>query len=200
MSLRPNDPFAKRLLSTPVTTNNLLLKVTVPKRTGRKRKRGTTGPFLSNNQSGEAKQTYVEAADIYRTLQDNASRYEVAFAGVVDKTHRFRSEYNIHLRFFASLLTSQLCPTCNMLRLRMMRWWNYETMSCLHAVSGTSCIDQITTDTLQMPISNSTTLTQPLALTSPRVSVHLQSFCRCPLRSTTSKTSLHVRRTILTMT
>ena len=200
MSLRPNDPFAKRLLSTPVTTNNLLLKVTVPKRTGRKRKRGTTGPFLSDNQSGEAKQTYVEAADIYRTLQDNASRYEVAFAGVVDKTHRFRSEYNTHLRFFASLLTSQLCPTCNMLRLRMMRWWNYETMSCLHAVSGTSCIYLITTDTLKMPISNSTISTQPLALTSPRVSVLLQNFCRCPLRSTTSKTALHVRRTILTMT
>lgn len=200
MSLRPNDPFAKRLLSTPVTTNNLLLKVTVPKRTGRKRKRGTTGPFLSDNQSGEAKQTYVEAADIYRTLQDNASRYEVAFAGVVDKTHRFRSEYDTHLRFFASLLTSQLCPTCNMLRLRMMQWWNYEIMSCLHAVSGTSCIYLITTDTLQMPISNSTTSTQSLALTSPRVSVLLQNFCRCPLRSTTSKTALHVRRTILTMT
>lgn len=200
MSLRPNDSFAKRLLSTPVTTNNLLLKVTVPKRTGRKRKRGTTGPFLSDNQSGEAKQTYVEAADIYRTLQDNASRYEVAFAGVVDKTHRFRSEYDTHLRFFASLLTSQLCPTCNMLRLRMMQWWNYEIMSCLHAVSGTSCIYLITTDTVQMPISNSTTSTQSLALTSPRVSVLLQNFCRCPSRSTTSKTALHVRRTILTMT
>jgi general transcription factor 3C polypeptide 5 (transcription factor C subunit 1) len=92
VSLRPNDPFAKRLLSTPVTTNNLLLKVTVPKRTGRKRKRGTTGPFLSDDQSGGAKQAYIEAADIYRTLQDNASRYEVEFAGVVDKTHRFRSE------------------------------------------------------------------------------------------------------------
>jgi hypothetical protein len=200
VSLRPNDPFAKRLLSTPVTTNNLLLKVTVPRRTGRKRKRGTTEPFLSDNQSGEAKQTYIEAADIYRTLQDNASRYEVAFAGVVDKTHRFRSEQqNTHLRFFASLLTSQLCPTCNMLRLRMMRWLGYETMSCPHAVSGTSSIYLTTTDTVQMPISNSTKSTQPLALTSPRVSVLLQNFCRCPLRSTTSKTALHVRRTILTM-
>ncbi|KAF9691102.1 hypothetical protein EKO04_010700 [Ascochyta lentis] len=100
VSLRPGDPFAKRLLSTPVTTNNLLLKLTVPKRTGRKRKRGTTGPFLTEpeaqgNTNGTGadlvKSTYVEASDIYRSLQDNASRYEVAFAGVVDETHRFRA-------------------------------------------------------------------------------------------------------------
>ncbi|KZM27092.1 tau 95 subunit of transcription factor TFIIIC [Ascochyta rabiei] len=100
VSLRPNDPFAKRLLSTPVTTNNLLLKVKVPKRTGRKRKRGTTGPFLSELEAqritdGAAaslvKSTYVEASTIYQSLHDNASRYEVAFAGVVDETHRFRA-------------------------------------------------------------------------------------------------------------
>ncbi|KAJ4373712.1 tau 95 subunit of transcription factor TFIIIC [Didymella sp. IMI 355093] len=100
VSLRPNDPFAKRLLSTPVTTNNLLLKVTVPKRTGRKRKRGTTGPFLAENEvegasdatnGGRTNNNYVEAADVYRSLQDNASKYKVAFAGTVDETHRFRT-------------------------------------------------------------------------------------------------------------
>jgi general transcription factor 3C polypeptide 5 (transcription factor C subunit 1) len=107
VSLRPNDPFAKRLLSTPVTTNNLLLKVTVPKRTGRKRKRGTTGPFLAESELQEAtngshqsstvsvSHSYVEASDIYRSLQDNASRYEVAFAGVVDETHRFRGKHTL---------------------------------------------------------------------------------------------------------
>ncbi|KAJ4348931.1 tau 95 subunit of transcription factor TFIIIC [Ascochyta clinopodiicola] len=100
VSLRPNDPFAKRLLSTPVTTNNLLLKVTVPKRTGRKRKRGTTGPFLTEPEAqgftdgtgaNPKKSAYVEAANIYQSLHDNASRYEVAFAGVLDETHRFRA-------------------------------------------------------------------------------------------------------------
>ncbi|KAJ4993550.1 RNA polymerase iii transcription factor [Stagonosporopsis vannaccii] len=91
VSLRPNDPFAKRLLSTAVTTNNLLLKVTVPKRTGRKRKRGTAGPFLAEDEPQRASDTYIEASDIYRRLQDNASNYKVAFAGVVDETHRFRA-------------------------------------------------------------------------------------------------------------
>lgn len=121
MTLRPNDPFAKRLLSTPVTTNNLLLKVTVPKRTGRKRKRGTTGPFLSDDQPAKADSSFIEAADIYRALKDNASNYKVAFAGVVDETHRFRGE---KIRQFdmmsAQLLTSQPCRTCSMLHLKMM--------------------------------------------------------------------------------
>ncbi|KAL6706244.1 tau 95 subunit of transcription factor TFIIIC [Coniothyrium glycines] len=101
VSLRPDDPFAKRLLSTPVRTNNLLLKVTVPKRTGRKRKRGSAGPFLhqhdhtaeangeTNGQPNDG--SMLDAATVYQTLQDNASRYSVAIAGVMDETHRFRS-------------------------------------------------------------------------------------------------------------
>jgi general transcription factor 3C polypeptide 5 (transcription factor C subunit 1) len=104
VSLRPDDPFAKRLLSTPVRTNNLLLKVTVPTRTGRKRKRGSSGPFLSedeiartgngvSNGSTSTSKTYVDASSIYRSLQDNASTYKVALAGVVDETHRFRSKW-----------------------------------------------------------------------------------------------------------
>ncbi|RAR03714.1 transcription factor tfiiic complex a box associated subunit [Stemphylium lycopersici] len=105
VSLRPDDPFAKRLLSTPVRTNNLLLKVTVPKRTGRKRKRGTTGPFLAEDgieQNGNqassggapSNTAYVDAPTIYRSLQDNASSYKVTLIGVVDETHRFRTSHN----------------------------------------------------------------------------------------------------------
>jgi general transcription factor 3C polypeptide 5 (transcription factor C subunit 1) len=99
VSLRPDDPFAKRLLSAPVTTNNLLLKVTVPKPTGRKRKRGSTGPFLAGDESraagghiSDAKtNTHVKAAHVYRSLQDNAARYEVVPAGIINETHRFRA-------------------------------------------------------------------------------------------------------------
>ena len=96
-SLRPDDPFAKRLLATAVTTNNLLLKVTVPKRTGRKRKRGSTGPFVADDETESAPSkldsAYVKAADVYRSVQDNASKYTVTPVGVVDESHRFRSAY-----------------------------------------------------------------------------------------------------------
>lgn len=99
-SLRPHDPFARQLLSTPVRTNNLLLKVTVPRRTGRRRKRGTDAPFLlpedktvsTDKGLSNATHSFVDASNIYRSLQDNASTYKVAIAGVIDETHRFRSK------------------------------------------------------------------------------------------------------------
>ncbi|CAI6307325.1 unnamed protein product [Periconia digitata] len=91
-SLRPDDPLAKRLLSTPVTTTNLLLKVTVPKRTGRKRKRGTNGPFLSEADCGPAgSNAYVDASSLYRRLQDNPKNYTSTIVGLIDETHRFRN-------------------------------------------------------------------------------------------------------------
>ncbi|KAF2865779.1 RNA polymerase III transcription factor IIIC subunit-domain-containing protein [Massariosphaeria phaeospora] len=98
-SLRPDDPLAKRLLSTPVTTNNLLLKVTVPKRTGRKRKRGSSGPFLADDEidpgvtdsSSTEQGAYRDPATILRSMQDNAGKYTVSLAGVIDETHRFRN-------------------------------------------------------------------------------------------------------------
>lgn len=119
VSLRPDDPFAKRLLSGAVTTNNLLLKVTVPKRTGRKRRRGTSGPFLSKEEihqndgaasSGShqhGNHTYVDARTIFRSLQDNASSYQTLLAGVIDETHRFRSKWSsiCHLSAINRLLS-----------------------------------------------------------------------------------------------
>lgn len=101
VSLRPDDPLAKRLLATPVPTNNLLLKVSAPKRTGRKRKRGSSGPFLPEDhvegapeklEGANPKNSHVDAATIFRCLQDNASKYTVSVAGLVDETHRFRSK------------------------------------------------------------------------------------------------------------
>jgi len=51
LSLRFNvdDPDSRPIVSIPKTTNNILMQVTVPRRTGRKRKRGTSGPFIEDN-------------------------------------------------------------------------------------------------------------------------------------------------------
>ncbi|KAF2703424.1 transcription factor tfiiic complex a box associated subunit sfc1 [Pleomassaria siparia CBS 279.74] len=93
-SLRPDDPLAKRILATPVTTSNLLLKITVPKRTGRRRRRGSSGPFVAEDGTGaipsQTNTEYINASHIFRSLQDNASRYSVTPVGVVDESHRFR--------------------------------------------------------------------------------------------------------------
>jgi general transcription factor 3C polypeptide 5 (transcription factor C subunit 1) len=96
VSLRPDDPFAKRLLGASVRTNNLLLKVTVPKRTGRKRKRGSSGPFVASDTVSNQSKTnspYITASDVFRSLQDNASKYTITPIGVLDESHRFRGKH-----------------------------------------------------------------------------------------------------------
>jgi general transcription factor 3C polypeptide 5 (transcription factor C subunit 1) len=96
VSLRPDDPFAKRLLGASVRTNNLLLKVTVPKRTGRKRKRGSSGPFVASDMVSIPPKTnspYITASHVFRSLQDNASKYTITPVGVLDESHRFRGKH-----------------------------------------------------------------------------------------------------------
>ncbi|GKZ26234.1 tau 95 subunit of transcription factor TFIIIC [Aspergillus brasiliensis] len=89
--LRPEDAMSRPLQSTSLPSNNILLKVTVPKRTGRKRKRGSNEPF-----SGVAVSTvHTEpqrrsARELLRSLSDNVSRYQVEPVGLVNRTHVFR--------------------------------------------------------------------------------------------------------------
>jgi general transcription factor 3C polypeptide 5 (transcription factor C subunit 1) len=71
-----------------------LLKVTVPKRTGRKRKRGTNGPFLEEFQlqNGTSRDHHeLEADKIHQALIDNPEKYTVEAVGISKENHRFRS-------------------------------------------------------------------------------------------------------------
>lgn len=92
-SLRPDDPLAKPLASQPVRTQNLLLKVTVPKRTGRKRKRGSTDPYEGPEGVINTKNAFVEATTVRQILRDNSSSYAVEPVGVIEETHRFRGNF-----------------------------------------------------------------------------------------------------------
>ncbi|KJX96300.1 hypothetical protein TI39_contig677g00006 [Zymoseptoria brevis] len=97
VSLRPNDPLAKKIASTGIETRNILLKVTVPKRTGRKRKRGSDEPF--NEPAQPVREcSNPKAAQIVRRLRDNADRYSVEAVGMVRETHRFRTLPDFQLR------------------------------------------------------------------------------------------------------
>jgi general transcription factor 3C polypeptide 5 (transcription factor C subunit 1) len=83
-------------------THNVVLKVTVPKRTGRKRKRGTDGPWEGEverivNIGSSAVSPEVLSRDrldtpkvIRRKLQDNVGKYVVEPIGVINNTHRYR--------------------------------------------------------------------------------------------------------------
>lgn len=108
---RPNDFLGGRVLSRNHETNNILLKVTVPKRTGRKRKRGTDGPFVgepSTKKSSYRKdegETEIRSQarlddplELLRTLQDNVDKYEVEAVASIPRTHRFRSKLSPGIR------------------------------------------------------------------------------------------------------
>lgn len=83
------------------SSHDVVLKITVPKRTGRKRKRGSKDPWQGDTEVADA-DTAGEATHISsvarqddpvrlrRQLQDNADSYRVEASGVIKHTHRFR--------------------------------------------------------------------------------------------------------------
>ncbi|OTB05213.1 hypothetical protein M426DRAFT_320028 [Hypoxylon sp. CI-4A] len=99
---RPDNPSSKPIISHRAATNNILLKVTVPKRTGRKRKRGSNDPFTGDVGITDVPATNSDADEvssaarrdkpksILRKLQDNVEDYQIEAVGIVQDTHRYR--------------------------------------------------------------------------------------------------------------
>ncbi|KAK4501853.1 hypothetical protein PRZ48_007662 [Zasmidium cellare] len=97
VSLRPNDPLAKKIQSTGVETRNVLVKVTVPKRTGRKRKRGSDEPYAEPDRP-EQQDNSIKAQSLVRRLRDNEGNYSIKPVGMLRETHRFRMLPDFQLR------------------------------------------------------------------------------------------------------
>ncbi|KAG4285224.1 hypothetical protein FPRO06_06484 [Fusarium proliferatum] len=100
--LTPEIPFCKPIMSHNARSHNVVLKLTVPKRTGRKRKRGTNGPWEGDVEINDAEDqpqennrvsSYARLDDpkvLRRTMADNVDNYQVEAVGVIRNTHRFR--------------------------------------------------------------------------------------------------------------
>jgi general transcription factor 3C polypeptide 5 (transcription factor C subunit 1) len=90
--------MSKPIISNSAQSNNVVLKITVPKRTGRKRKRGSDEPFSGDLAPSEADSTHQvcstgrldDPKTLLQKLQDNASKYEVEAVGHIKETHRYR--------------------------------------------------------------------------------------------------------------
>lgn len=94
--LRPEDAMARSVQSTRIQSNNVLLKVTVPKRTGRKRKRGSNEPFADAPDSEASEPPRRRTAkDLLRSMSDNPSKYQIEPVGRVERTHVFRGKITI---------------------------------------------------------------------------------------------------------
>src|SRR6478735_6353005 len=97
--LTPEDPFCKPIMSHNARSHDVVLKITVPKRTGRKRKRGTDGPWEgdvevtdeSQPRADDGVSCYARLDDpkiVRRKMVDNIGNYHVEAVGVIRSTHR----------------------------------------------------------------------------------------------------------------
>ncbi|KAF2455638.1 RNA polymerase III transcription factor IIIC subunit-domain-containing protein [Lineolata rhizophorae] len=91
LSLRPYDVLAKQISSQAANTNNVLLKITVPGRTGRKRKRGSDQPFELHDKPTSKENRLPGPRELQRCLRDNLDKYTVEPVSIVKETHRFRT-------------------------------------------------------------------------------------------------------------
>ncbi|RAL16809.1 transcription factor TFIIIC subunit TFC1 [Aspergillus homomorphus CBS 101889] len=89
--LRPEDAMSRPMKSISSAANNVLVKVTVPKRTGRKRKKGSDEPFTGVAIStGNVEAQRRSARKVLQSLRDNVGRYQVEPVGMIERTHVFR--------------------------------------------------------------------------------------------------------------
>ena len=107
LKFHPEDAFSQPIYSINRPTDNLLLKITVPKRTGRKRKRGSDEPFAESDESrlqeseepqkreagkSEWERTVKkDARYLLRSLQDNKETYHVEPIARIHTSHIFRT-------------------------------------------------------------------------------------------------------------
>ncbi|KIW12871.1 hypothetical protein PV08_08058 [Exophiala spinifera] len=87
LSFQPENPDSRTVLSYNRKTDNLLLKITVPKRTGRKRKRGSDDAFTEHT----PEDTRKDVAYLLRSLHDNPQTHKAEVAGKVRSTHVWRT-------------------------------------------------------------------------------------------------------------
>ena len=106
--LRPSDRMSQPISSGNVRTNDVLVHITVPMRTGRKRKRGSHAPYEQYQLGSKTAQRRLDqtegcpeavragepinATDLLRRLEDSHNRYQVKLVGIIDRTHRFRGK------------------------------------------------------------------------------------------------------------
>jgi len=111
LRFQPEDPASRTTPSVNNPTSNVLLKITVPRRTGRKRKRGTDGPFLEDNTRLEPRK---DAAYLLQSLRDNSTKYEVEPLGQIPSTHVWRSMpdfvYSTQASSFLNNIRSTILP------------------------------------------------------------------------------------------
>ena len=81
-------------MSTKLDSRDLLLSVKVPKRTGRKRLRGSSEPFTYHGSEAQLEEPAdVSTEVVLQRLGDRPDACKIEVIGTVGATHRFRSKH-----------------------------------------------------------------------------------------------------------
>ncbi|KAK3365981.1 RNA polymerase III transcription factor IIIC subunit-domain-containing protein [Lasiosphaeria ovina] len=112
--MRPDNPASRPLTSHNALTHNIVIKVTIPKRTGRKRKRGSNDPFEGPAQPADpATISSRDRLDLPRSVRsklcDNVGKYIVEPVGVIANTHRYRGLADFQYALGNSAFMSRFC-------------------------------------------------------------------------------------------
>jgi general transcription factor 3C polypeptide 5 (transcription factor C subunit 1) len=111
LNFHPEDVASRNIISFNNSTNNVLLKVTIPKRTGRKRKRGSNNPFMEETNEPQPPK---DASYFLRSLADNTESYDIEPVGSIQSTHVWRAMpdfvYSTHGSAFIDDLRSKILP------------------------------------------------------------------------------------------
>nr|POE65624.1 transcription factor tau subunit sfc1 [Quercus suber] len=97
LSLRPHDHLAKKIPSAGTETRDVLVRVTVPARTGRKRKRGSNDPFSIPSPPSERNDS-ITAPELLSRLRDNPHNHLIEPISHIPEVHRFREPPDYQLR------------------------------------------------------------------------------------------------------
>ena len=115
-----------------VETRNVLIRVTLPKRTGRKRKRGSDEPFTSDQDEAPSSQS-IRSPDLLRQLRDNAGGYKVEPLGMIRETHRLRSQPDFQMQTGNIAAMQQIKPLVGQLNYQALKNFKIDVS---HGVAG----------------------------------------------------------------
>lgn len=88
LSFRPQDPTSKTIIANKKPANNVLLRITVPRRTGRKRKRGTNDPWMEDVTDSTARN---DASHLVHAMAANVNSYKVTALSTIPSMQMWRS-------------------------------------------------------------------------------------------------------------
>jgi general transcription factor 3C polypeptide 5 (transcription factor C subunit 1) len=110
VSFDPEHPTSRSVMSLPNAANNVLLRITVPKRIG-KRKRGSSEPF---NLLDSPHPVMRDAAYLLRSVKDNKAKTAIEAVGSIQRSHIWRCmpdfDYSTRSSNFLSEIKSKILP------------------------------------------------------------------------------------------